>query len=140
MVQDHGFYLDGKWVDPKGRKRFETSNPATGETLATFPLGTKDDVAAAAKAAKAAFDKWKKTPPPRRGELLLEAARIFRKRKEDLGRLVSSQMRNDIAERRGDAQEANDFFAYAAGQIRRTVEDVVASELAIKSCVSYSIH
>jgi len=136
MVQDHGFYLDGKWVDPKGRKRFETSNPATGETLATFPLGTKDDVAAAAKAAKAAFDKWKKTPPPRRGELLLEAARIFRKRKEDLGRLVTAEMGKVIAEGLGDVQEAIDFFEYAAGEGRRMAGETVPSELPNKMCLT----
>ena len=50
--QEHGFYIDGKWVNPKGRKRFETINPATGDVLGTFPLGTPDDLAAAVKAGR----------------------------------------------------------------------------------------
>src|SRR6266545_2695671 len=75
MVQEYGLFIGGAWRKSEG-KRFETRNPATGEILATFPNATKDDVHAAVRAARDAFDKWKKTPPPRRGELLLEAARI----------------------------------------------------------------
>jgi len=50
--QEHGFYIDGKWVNPKGRKRFETINPATGRCSARSPWAPPDDLAAAVKAAK----------------------------------------------------------------------------------------
>src|SRR2546422_3302490 len=136
VVQEHAFYIGGKWVDPKGRKRFETVNPATGETLGTFPLGTAEDVNAAVRAAKAAFENWKATPAPRRGELLLEAARIFRRKKEDLGRLVTTEMGKVIAEGRGDVQEVIDFFEYAAGEGRRMFGDTVPSELPDKMCLT----
>ena len=136
MVQEVGFYIAGKWVDPKGRKRFETINPATGETLGTFPLGTAEDVNAAVKAAKGAFDRWKATPAPRRGELLLEAARIFRRKKDELGRLVTTEMGKVLAEGRGDVQEVIDFFEYAAGEGRRMFGDTVPSELPNKMCLT----
>ena len=136
MVQEVGFYVGGKWVDPKGRKRFETINPATGETLGTFPLGTAEDVNAAVKAAKGAFDRWKGTPAPRRGELLLEAARIFRRKKDELGRLVTTEMGKVLAEGRGDVQEVIDFLEYAAGEGRRMFGDTVPSELPNKMCLT----
>ena len=53
VVQENGFYIGGTWVIPKGRKRFETVNPATGATLGAFPLGTSEDVNAAVRTAKA---------------------------------------------------------------------------------------
>src|SRR3989454_1326748 len=136
MVQDYGFYIGGKWTNPRARKRFETLNPATGEVLATFPMGTKDDVAVAVKAAKEAFEKWRKTPAPRRGEVLLEAAKIFRRRKEELGRLVTTEMGKVIAEGRGDVQEVIDFFEYAAGEGRRMFGETVPSELPSKMCMT----
>ena len=136
MVQDVGFFLGGKWTNPGDRKRFETINPATGEVLASFPLGTKDDVHAAVKAAKGAFEKWKRTPAPRRGDLLLEAAKIFRKRKEELGRLVTTEMGKVIAEGRGDVQEVIDFYEYAAGEGRRMFGETVPSELPNKMCMT----
>ena len=46
MVREYDFYVCGKCVNPRDRKRFETINPATGEVLATFPQGTNEDVAA----------------------------------------------------------------------------------------------
>src|SRR3989441_541710 len=114
MVQEYGLFFGGKWRKSDG-KRFETHNPATGETLATFALATKDELNQAVRHAKEAFDKWKKTPAPRRGELLLEAARIFRRKKEDLARTVTTEMGKIIAEGRGDVQEVIDFYEYGAG-------------------------
>jgi len=134
MVQDNGFYIGGKWTNPRDRKRLETVNPATGEVLATFPMGTKEDVAAAVKAAKGTFETWRKTPAPRRGDLLLEAARIFRKRKEELARVVTKEMGKVIAEGRGDVQEAIDFFEYASGEGRRLFGLTAPSELPNKMC------
>src|SRR5206468_2605651 len=135
MVQDYGLFIGGKWKKSEG-KRFETRNPATGEVLATFPLATKEDLSDAVHAAKGAFEKWRKTPAPRRGELLLEAARIFRRKKEDLGRIVTTEMGKVIAEGRGDVQEVIDFYEYAAGEGRRMFGDTVPSELPNKMCLT----
>jgi aldehyde dehydrogenase (NAD+) len=135
MVQEYGLFINGKWRKSEG-KRFETRNPATGEALATFPNATKDEVDLAVKAAKDAFEKWKKTPAPRRGELLLEASRIMKQRKEELGRVVTTEMGKIIAEGRGDVQEAIDFYQYAAGEGRRMFGETVPSELPNKMCMT----
>ena len=135
MVQDYGLFVGGKWRKSEG-KRFETQNPATGEILATFPLASKDELNGAVRAAKDAFEKWKKTPAPRRGELLLEAARIFRQKKEDLARTVTTEMGKVIAEGRGDVQEVIDFYEYAAGEGRRMFGETVPSELPSKMCMT----
>src|SRR6266852_195147 len=135
MVQEFGLFIGGKWKKSEA-KRFETRNPATGEVLATFPLATGDELNGAVRAAKGAFDKWRKMPPPRRGELLFEAARIFRRKKEDLGRIVTSEMGKVIAEGRGDVQEVIDFYEYAAGEGRRMFGETVPSELPNKMCLT----
>src|SRR5947208_1138360 len=135
MVQDYGLFIGGKWKKSEG-KRFETRNPATGEVLATFPLATKEELGYAVHAAKGAFEKWRKTPAPRRGELLLEAARIFRRKKEELGRIVTTEMGKVIDEGRGDVQEVIDFYEYAAGEGRRMFGDTVPSELPDKMCLT----
>lgn len=138
-VTEYGFYIHGKWTRPKGRKPFTTVNPTNGEVLAEFLQGTKEDVDAAAKAAQGAFEAWRKTPPPRRGELLLEAARIFKRKKEELGRIVTMEMGKVIAEGRGDVQEAIDFFTYASGEGRRFFGQTVPSELPNKVCLSFRL-
>src|SRR5256712_8144490 len=135
MVQEYGLFIGGKWRKSDG-KRFETHNPGTGETLATFPLATKDELSQAGHPAEEALDKWEKTPAPRRGELLLEAARIFRRKKEDLARTVTTEMGKVIAEGRGDVQEVIDFYEYAAGEGRRMFGETVPSELPNKMCLT----
>ncbi len=135
MVQEYGLFINGKWRKSEG-ERFETRNPATGEVLASFPMATPAEVNLAVKAAKDAFEKWRKTPAPRRGEILLEAARIIRTRKEELGRVVTSEMGKVIAEGRGDVQEAIDFYTYAAGEGRRMFGETVPSELPNKMCMT----
>ena len=136
MREAYGHYINGRWVRPKGAKSFETANPATGEVLARFPQGTADDVAAAVKAAKAAFPKWSRMPPPRRGDLLLDASRIFRRRKEELGAVVTQEMGKVLAEGKGDVQEAVDFYQYVAGEGRRFFGETTTSELPDKMAMT----
>jgi alpha-ketoglutaric semialdehyde dehydrogenase len=135
MGSNYGQFINGAWRTSAG-KRFETLNPTTGEVLATFPLGTPRDVQAAVAAAKAAFPKWSKTPAPRRGGILLEAARILRENKEALARVVTTEMGKILAEGRGDVQEAIDFFEYASGEGRRMFGETVPSELPNKVCLT----
>ena len=135
MVTDYGLFIGGKWRKSEG-KRFETRNPATGEVLASFPAATKEDVSAAVKAARGVFDTWRRTPAPRRGDLLLEAARLFRAKKEELARVVTMEMGKILAEGRGDVQEVIDFYEYAAGEGRRMFGETVPSELPNKMCLT----
>ena len=57
-------YIGGEWVDASGDETFETTNPATGETIGTFPRSTGDDVDRAVEAAKEAYEAWRLTPAP----------------------------------------------------------------------------
>jgi aldehyde dehydrogenase (NAD+) len=134
MVEEYGLLIGGEWVTPPDRERLETIDPATGEVLATFTKGKEEDIDRAVEAAREAFPKWRRTPPPRRGEILLEAARVLRRRKEELARTVTREMGKILSEGRGDVQEAIDFFEYASGEGRRMFGETVPSELPDKMC------
>src|SRR2546427_6229592 len=112
-----------------GGETLRDAQPGHGGVLATFPNATVEEMGEAVHSAKAAFEKWRNTPAPRRGELLLEAARIFRRKKEDLARTVTTEMGKVIAEGRGDVQEVIDFYEYAAGEGRRMFGETAPSEL-----------
>lgn len=135
-MKKYDLYINGNWVKSVSKKIFETKNPATGEVLASFPLGTKDDVLKAIDAAEKAFPKWKKYPAPRRGEIILKAASMMRERKEELGEIVSKEMGKIIAEGRGDVQESIDFLEYIAGEGRRLLGETTPSELPNKFCMT----
>ena len=48
-------YIAGEWVDSASGETFESVNPATGDTIGTFPRSSVEDVDRAVAAAKAAF-------------------------------------------------------------------------------------
>jgi acyl-CoA reductase-like NAD-dependent aldehyde dehydrogenase len=129
MVKSYGQFIGGEWVDSSSNERFETQNPANGEVMATFPLGSREDVMRAIGAAEEAFPGWKATSAHKRGQVLLRAAAIMRTRKGELGRLVSAEMGKVIAEGLGDVQESIDFLEYIAGEGRRLLGETTTSEL-----------
>jgi acyl-CoA reductase-like NAD-dependent aldehyde dehydrogenase len=135
-MQEYGLFLGGKWVTPPNAKRFQTVNPATREPIASFVAGTADDVARATEVAHHAFPAWRDTPAPKRGDVLLAAAQIMKRRKEELGRTVTREMGKVIAEGRGDVQESIDFIEYMAGEGRRMFGETVPSELRSKFCLT----
>ena len=136
-VEEVGLYIAGAWSAPAGAKRFETINPSTREPIASFVSATAQDVDRAVAAAAAAFPAWKETPAPKRGAILLEAARILRERKGEVGRLVTREMGKVIAEGLGDVQESIDFIEYMAGEGRRLFGETVPSELRSKFCLTF---
>jgi aldehyde dehydrogenase (NAD+) len=135
-MKKYGLYMDGKWVKSVSGQTFQTKNPATGEVLGTLPEGTGEDVQKAVEVAEKAFPKWRRVPPPKRGEILLKAAGIMRERKDELGELLTKEMGKVIAEGKGEVQEGIDFFEYISGEGRRLFGETTPSELPDKFCMT----
>src|SRR6187399_392292 len=122
-------YVDGKWTDAASGDTFESLVPATGETLASFPRSSAEDVDRAVEAAKAAFEEWRLVPAPERGQVLLRFARLLEEQKDELTELMSREMGKVLAEAGGDVQEAIDMSVYMAGEGRRLFGQTTPSEL-----------
>ena len=69
-------FIGGEWVDAASGETFESVEPATGETLGTFPRSGAEDVDRAVAAAKAAYEDWRLVPAPKRGEILFRFAEL----------------------------------------------------------------
>lgn len=122
-------YIGGEWVAGQSGAVMDSSNPATGELLASVTVSGAPDVRAACAAAERAFATWRFVPAPKRGELLYRLAEILRERKEAISILLTKEMGKVIVEARGDVQEAIDMAYYMAGEGRRQFGHVVPSEL-----------
>jgi acyl-CoA reductase-like NAD-dependent aldehyde dehydrogenase len=120
-------YIGGKWIGADST--FETINPTTEKVLARFPQGNEKHVDMAVDAAHDALDKWSRTPPPVRGQILLRVAELLKKDKERLGKLVATEMGKVLPEALGDVQESIDTFEYFAGEGRRLFGHTTTSEL-----------
>ncbi len=112
-----------------GTETFESTSPADGETIGVFPRSTAEDVDRAVARAKAAYDGWRLTPAPKRGEILYRFAHILEREKAALTDLVTREMGKVKAEAGGDVQEAIDITYYMAGEGRRLFGQTTPSEL-----------
>jgi alpha-ketoglutaric semialdehyde dehydrogenase len=123
-------YINGEWIEARGGRAIENRNPAnTDEMIGMFPASSREDVALAVEAAQAAYQKWRLTPAPKRGEILFRAAEILLQRKEDYARQMTQEMGKVLAETRGDVQEAVDMTYLMAGEGRRQFGQTTPSEL-----------
>jgi aldehyde dehydrogenase (NAD+) len=140
MTEDKKNLIDGKWLDSESGKTLKSLNPADiGTLVGTVPASTTGDVDRAVEAARKAFDAWRLTPAPKRGELLFRAAELLLKNKAELGTLVTREMGKVLGEGLGDVQEAIDMAYYMAGEGRRLSGETVPSELVDKDCKSVRV-
>jgi alpha-ketoglutaric semialdehyde dehydrogenase len=128
-TKSHQNYIAGRWVDAASGETFESTSPANGEPIGTFPLSGEQDVEEAVAAAKAAFEEWRLVPAPKRGEILFRFGQLLIDQKEDLAQLMSREMGKVLPEARGDVQEAIDMSFYMGGEGRRLFGQTTPSEL-----------
>lgn len=113
-------YIGGEWIKSASGEYFENLNPAdTSDVVGRFPRSTKEDVDAAVEAAKNAATKWRRTPAPKRAEILFRLGEILRDNKEQFTREMTREMGKVLKEAGGDVQEAIDCTYYTAGEGRR---------------------
>lgn len=123
-------YIGGEWVAARSGKTFENRNPADArEVVGVFPASSADDVNDAVAAAQSAYNSWRLTPAPKRGEILFRASQILQQRKEAYAHDMTREMGKVLSETRGDIQEAIDMGFFMAGEGRRLHGHTTPSEL-----------
>src|SRR5829696_6816290 len=136
-VPTFGHFVAGSWCDSTSEATFESVNPAdTRDVIGRFQQGTAADVAMAVRAADVAGGMWRRTPAPKRGEILYAFAALMAEHKERLARAMTREMGKVLAEARGDVQEGIDIAYLMAGEGRRMFGDTVPSELPDKWAMS----
>jgi 5-carboxymethyl-2-hydroxymuconic-semialdehyde dehydrogenase len=90
--------IDGKAVD--SRERFETLNPATGETIDEVASGGEPEVAAAVEAARRAFPAWAAKPAAERARLMRKLGDLIAANVPELSALETQDTGQVIAQTR----------------------------------------
>ncbi len=81
--------INNEWIESANSDPIPSLDPATGETLAYIQAGSKTDVDAAVKAARAAFKtgEWASMTPAARGKLLWKMAELIEANIDELAEL-----------------------------------------------------
>lgn len=82
-------FVNGKYVDSKGKDALELVDPATEEVYAHSPISNAADIDAAYTAAQTAFESWKDTTPGERQLALFRIADEMEKRADEFADLES---------------------------------------------------
>jgi aldehyde dehydrogenase (NAD+) len=128
-VREFQNFIGGEWVDAASGETFDSTSPADGELIGTFPKSGAEDVDHAVAAAKEAYEEWRLVPAPRRGEILFRFAQLLVENKAELTGLMTHEMGKVKAEAGGDVQEAIDMSYYMGGEGRRLFGQTTPSEL-----------
>ena len=110
--------IDGKWVNAASGKTFPSYNPATGEVLAQVAEGDRQDIDAAVKAARKAFDSgpWSRLTASERGKLVWKLADLLEEHLEEFATLETLDNGKPLTvARAADVPLAVDMFRYMAG-------------------------
>src|SRR5580765_8308852 len=118
----------GQWIDEPSADRFVSTNPATGESLATVSRASDATADHVIAEATAAFSRWRERPAPKRGDLVRDLGSALRELKEPLGDLVTLEMGKIRAEGHGEVQEMIDICDFAVGLSRQLYGLTLASE------------
>ena len=114
-----GTYLgNGQWSEDTSAGLIEVTNPATNEVIAKVHGTSKADYETIVTRAREAFETWRTTPAPQRGEAVRLCGEALRKHKDALGSLVSLENGKIKPEGDGEVQEMIDIADFAVGQSR----------------------
>ncbi len=116
------------WLRETHGREIVSTDPATGQPLASVVTTSEDGYDQVVAAASAAFASWRERPAPKRGDLVRDLGAALRGLKEPLGDLVTIEMGKIRAEGHGEVQEMIDICDFAVGLSRQLYGLTLASE------------
>jgi len=121
-------FVDGKWVESESGHTFDAVSPATGETIASVPKGTRADAQRAVEAAHKARRGMADLKGFARSARLHRIADSIEQHREELGHLLTLDQGKPMhAEALGEVDEAAEYFRIAAEDLKRLEGRVIPS-------------
>lgn len=131
-TQDKKMLIAGEWVDSLSGDTFTTQDPATGETLASFPRSNKKDVDLAVSAARNAFEQgvWKNMAPSEKAKILWRVGELIEQNIDELSELETlDQGKPLFVGRWAEIPGAVEQFRYFAGLCSKIESSVIPTSI-----------
>jgi len=109
----------GEWLPVPLGPELDSINPADGSLIAKVQTAGPREYERVVQRAQEAFEGWRMTPAPKRGEIVRDIGNELRQHKADLGALVTIEMGKILAEGLGEVQEMIDIADFAVGLSRQ---------------------
>ncbi len=128
-MKDYKFFINGKWQKSSTGRVFEDINPATGQAFAKIHQPSDDDVDAAVAAAVAAGKEWRNTGPTVRERILIKAAEILDRRRDEIIPLLIQESGCVYGTAWFQVEASIDSIRSAAGECRRLAGETIPSDI-----------
>jgi aldehyde dehydrogenase (NAD+) len=127
-IRQTNLFIDGKWQESRGGKRFATINPVTEQVIADIAEGNEADVDAAVNAARAAFETgpWHRMDARDRGRLINKLADLMEQNLDELAALETLDNGKPFSDAKAaDLPLAIDCLRYYAGWADKLTGDTI---------------
>ncbi|MER7798567.1 NAD-dependent succinate-semialdehyde dehydrogenase [Microbacterium sp. NPDC096154] len=98
-------------------------NPATGETVAEYPVATDAEIEDATAAAHAAFLEWRAVPVAERASVARRIAELHRERRAELAAAIVREMGKPLVAAEGEVDFAADIVEFYADNAETITAD-----------------
>jgi betaine-aldehyde dehydrogenase len=92
MLLRDQFYIDGQWSPPRTKEMIDVHNAGTGEVMGKVPAGGGEDIEAAVRAARNAFDSWSQRPVAERADYLAKISAGLKQRAEVVAKTIAQEV------------------------------------------------
>lgn len=108
-------YINGQWVESKGKSMLDVINPASGKVISKVPVGTKDDIQDAAGAAHQAWKAWRNTPASQRIQYLFKMKQVLEAHTDEIAEICTNECGKTFAESKAEMVRALENIETACG-------------------------
>src|SRR3954471_6546183 len=126
IADENSGVFNGEWSG--SGPVIEKFSPIDGKLLGRVRTASDPEYDQTVLRAQEAFEKWRTTPGPVRGETVRLLGNALRELKSELGQLVTLESGKIIAEGEGEVQEMIDICDFAVGQSRMLYGLTIQSE------------
>lgn len=130
-LQDPGLLVQkalvgDRWLaEASSGKRFEVTNPATGDVIASLPDVGVEEISVAIDAAYAAQREWTARSAKERSLVLHALSKLLVAQADDLAILLTAEMGKPLAEARGEILYGASYVEWFAEEAKRVYGDVI---------------
>ena len=116
----YAHFIGGRRLQPNGAPDLIRNNPAaSSQVLGGLRSADLELVRQTVRTAAEAWPRWRNTAAPSRGKVLLEAARLMDKHREELARLISLEEGKALKDSRAEVQRSINITEFMSGEGRR---------------------
>ena len=115
--------IGGEWV--AGNRRFDVTDPATGQVLASVANLGPAECHAAIMAADKASAAWRGKTAKERGAVMMRWFHLLHQHADDLARIMTAEQGKPLAEAKGEVAYGASFIEWFAEQARRVYGETI---------------